>query len=173
MIYTGVETEYLLEQLIPGHLYSLRVFCSSIGGESDPSDVTQIKTLAVPPASCHPPKISGKPKANSLHLRWANPDYDGGSPVIEFEVQIINPDNSSRIVYRGRDLDCVVAGLFPGRPYLFQVRAFNRAGVRRRTSLFFFFFISIFFSRLGWSMVGIFRRYLWSRCSRSSTKSNC
>ncbi|CAF4625933.1 unnamed protein product, partial [Rotaria sp. Silwood2] len=56
------------------------------------------------------------------------PDYDGGSPVIEFEVQVINSDNSSRMVYRGRDLDCIVAGLLPGRPYIFQVRAFNRAG---------------------------------------------
>jgi hypothetical protein len=128
VIYNGLDTEYLLEQLIPGHLYSLRLSCSSIGGHSDPSDITQIKTPAVAPASCHPPKISGKPKANSLHLRWAYPDYDGGSPVIEFEVQVINPDNSSRIVYHGRDLDCVVAGLLPGRPYLFQVRAFNRAG---------------------------------------------
>jgi len=145
VIYNGLDTEYLLEQLIPGHLYSLRLSCSSIGGHSDPSDITQIKTPAVAPASCHPPKISGKPKANSLHLRWgmkgniqfsyfhfflkAYPDYDGGSPVIEFEVQVINPDNSSRVVYRGRDLDCIVAGLLPGRPYLFQVRAFNRAGV--------------------------------------------
>ncbi|CAF1000984.1 unnamed protein product [Adineta steineri] len=128
MIYNGLETEYLLEQLIPGHSYSLRLSCSSIGGHSDPSDITQIKTPAVAPTSCHPPKISGKPKANSLHLRWAYPDYDGGSPVIEFEVQVTNPDSSSRIVYRGRDLDCVVAGLLPGRPYLFQVRAFNRAG---------------------------------------------
>ena len=55
--------------------------------------------------------------------------------MIEFEVQVTNPDNSSRIAYRGRDLDCAVAGLLPGRPYLFQVRAFNRAGVRRRVSL--------------------------------------
>jgi hypothetical protein len=70
VIYNGLDTEYLLEQLIPGHLYSLRLSCSSIGGHSDPSDITQIKTPAVAPASCHPPKISGKPKANSLHLRW-------------------------------------------------------------------------------------------------------
>jgi hypothetical protein len=70
VIYNGLDTEYLLEQLIPGHLYSLRLSCSSIGGLSDPSDITQIKTPAVAPASCHPPKISGKPKANSLHLRW-------------------------------------------------------------------------------------------------------
>jgi hypothetical protein len=66
----------------------------------------------------------------------AYPDYDGGSPVMEFEVQVINPDNSSRVVYRGRDLDCLVAGLLPGRPYLFQVRAFNRAGVRNLLGIF-------------------------------------
>lgn len=70
VIYNGLDTEYLLEQLIPGHSYSLRLSCSSAGGHSDPSDITQIKTPAVAPASCHPPKISGKPKANSLHLRW-------------------------------------------------------------------------------------------------------
>nr|ACD54755.1 unknown [Adineta vaga] len=151
VIYNGLDTEYLLEQLIPGHLYSLRLSCSSIGGHSEPSDITQIKTPAVAPTSCHPPKISGKPKANSLHLRWAYPDYDGGSPVIEFEVQVINSDNSSRIVYRGHNLDCVVAGLLPGRPYLFQVRAFNRAGVchsnrkRNENKLFHMIFI-------GWSM---------------------
>ena len=72
-------------------------------------------------------------QSGSSHLAY--PDYDGGSPVIEFEVQVTNPDNSTRIAYRGRDLDCAVAGLLPGRPYLFQVRAFNRAGVRRLVSL--------------------------------------
>ena len=48
---------------------------------------------------------------------------------MEFTAQMISPDNTSREVYKGRDLDCIVAGLSPGRPYLFQVRAFNRAGV--------------------------------------------
>ena len=47
----------------------------------------------------------------------------------EFAVQMITPDNTSREVFKGRDLDCIVAGLSPGRPYLFQVRAFNRVGV--------------------------------------------
>lgn len=57
------------------------------------------------------------------------PDYDGGAAVSDFAAQMISPDNLSREVYKGRDLDCIVAGLSPGRPYLFQVRAFNRAGV--------------------------------------------
>ena len=47
----------------------------------------------------------------------------------EYDVQMTGPDNTTREVYKGRDLDCSVAGLLPGRPYLFQVRAANRAGV--------------------------------------------
>ena len=64
------------------------------------------------------------------HILFAvPPNYDGGAPVTEFEVQMTGPDNTPREVYRGRDLDCSVAGLLPGRPYLFQVKAVNRAGV--------------------------------------------
>ena len=59
----------------------------------------------------------------------AYPEYTGGAIVTEFAAQMISPDNTSRECYKGRDLDCIVAGLSPGRPYLFQVRAFNRAGV--------------------------------------------
>lgn len=57
------------------------------------------------------------------------PDYDGGSQVTLFAAQMIFPDNTTREVYKGHDKDCIVTGLLPGRPYLFQVRAFNRAGV--------------------------------------------
>lgn len=72
---------------------------------------------------------------NLLHVlfffffKTANPEYDGGATVSEFAVQMVTPDNACREVYKGRDLDCIVAGLSPGRPYLFQVRAFNRVGV--------------------------------------------
>lgn len=59
----------------------------------------------------------------------AYPDNTGGAPVMQFEVQMINSDNTSREVYKGSELNCVVAGLLPGRHYLFQVRASNKAGV--------------------------------------------
>ena len=66
----------------------------------------------------------------SVHYWFSGyPDYDGGSQVTQFAAQMISPDNTMREVYKGQDLDCIVAGLLPGRPYLFQVRAFNRAGV--------------------------------------------
>ena len=49
------------------------------------------------------------------------PDFDGGSHVTEYEVQMTNSDNTTREVYRGRDTECMVAGLSPGRPYILQV----------------------------------------------------
>ena len=47
----------------------------------------------------------------------------------QYEVNLINPDNSSRIVFSGYETECLVASLLPGRIYSFQVRASNRIGV--------------------------------------------
>ena len=60
-------------------------------------------------------------QAMSLHLTWGPPDDDGGATVTEFEIDMTSPDNTTRGVYRGRDTECLVASLLPGRPYLFQV----------------------------------------------------
>ena len=37
-------------------------------------------------------------------------------------------DNDRRQVYCGRDTQCTVASLLPGRPYIFLLRAVNRKG---------------------------------------------
>ena len=42
-----------------------------------------------------------------------------------YEIDMTCPDNTTRGVYRGRDTECVVASLLPGRPYMFQVRLGN------------------------------------------------
>lgn len=128
MLYEGSEREHICDHLIPGHAYQVRVACCSAGGRSEFSDPCITTTQAVPPGQCQAPKLQGKPKATSLHLRWSYPEYDGGASITEFAAQLISPDNTSREVYKGRDLDCIVAGLSPGRPYLFQVRAINRVG---------------------------------------------
>jgi hypothetical protein len=57
------------------------------------------------------------------------PDYDGGSMITQYEVNMINPDESSRIAFSGYETECLVASLLPGRIYSFQVRASNRIGV--------------------------------------------
>ncbi|XP_052239608.1 fibronectin type-III domain-containing protein 3A-like isoform X2 [Dreissena polymorpha] len=123
-----MDRECSCDDLIPGQTYYVSVAACNESGTSDFSDVCTATTQCVTPGQCSVPKLQGKPKATSLHLRWAYPDYNGGSQVSEFAVQMILPDNTSREVYKGRDLDCIVAGLSPGRPYLFQVMALNRAG---------------------------------------------
>ncbi|KAL8559262.1 hypothetical protein ACOMHN_040386 [Nucella lapillus] len=127
-VYEGCDREHQFEQLTPGHQYRVRVACCSVGGHSEFSECCLATTQPVAPGQCQAPKLQGKPKATSLHLRWSYPDYDGGSQVTQFAAQMISPDNTMRAAYKGHDLDCIVAGLLPGRPYLFQVRAFNRAG---------------------------------------------
>ncbi|XP_014673734.1 PREDICTED: fibronectin type-III domain-containing protein 3A-like isoform X2 [Priapulus caudatus] len=128
VIYTGAELEFHCDHLEPGHTYKLCTLCSSAGGYSDCSEVTSITTLAVLPGSCQPPKLQGKPKATSMHLKWSCPSYTGGAAISEYEVCMTMPDNTTRYVYKGYDTDCAVAGLLPGRVYLFQVRAYNKAG---------------------------------------------
>ncbi len=50
--------------------------------------------------------------------------------VTQYEVNLINPDGSTRIAFSGYETECLVASLLPGRTYSFQVRASNRIGVR-------------------------------------------
>ena len=58
-----------------------------------------------------------------------DPEYDGGSAVVEYLVTMNGDTSGSRDVYRGHDTQCTVASLLPGRLYTFQVKANNKAGV--------------------------------------------
>merc|ERR1719419_2216300 len=127
-VYTGEELEFNCDHLQPGTQYRVRVAAESAGGVSDYSETCFVITEPVVPDAPCPPTLRDKPKSMSLHLAWKAPEYDGGAAVTEFEIDMTSPDNTTKSVYRGRDTECVVASLAPGRPYLFQVRAQNRAG---------------------------------------------
>jgi len=127
-VYRGGELEFSCDQLQPGTTYRVRVAAKSTGGVSDYSESCFVTTEPVVPGPPSPPVLRDQPKAMSLHLTWTPPADDGGATVTEFEIDMTSPDNTTRGVYRGRETECVVASLLPGRPYLFQVRAYNRAG---------------------------------------------
>ncbi|XP_076062966.1 miles to go isoform X2 [Oratosquilla oratoria] len=127
-VYTGELCECECQNLKPGTSYHVRVNGSSSGGASDWSSVATLCTEAVCPTQCQAPKLVGKPKASTLQLRWGSPEYDGGAQVTQFEIDMTSPDNERRQVYCGRDTECTVASLLPGRPYIFLVRAVNRIG---------------------------------------------
>jgi len=131
-VYRGQASEFLLDELQPGTTYRVRVASVSCGGVGDFSETCFVCTDPVVPGPPSPPIIQDKPKnklpGTALSLTWCPPQYDGGALVTEYEIDMTAPDNSTRGVYRGRHTECVVASLLPGRPYLFQVRAYNRMG---------------------------------------------
>ena len=128
-VHSGNDMEFHCDHLQPGRQYRVRVAAESVGGVSDYSETCFVTTEPVVPNAPTPPVMKDKPKAMSVHLLWNSPEYDGGAPVTEYDVEMTTTDNVTRGVYRGRDTECVVASLAPGRIYLFQVRAHNRAGV--------------------------------------------
>lgn len=70
-IYRGPETEFLVDKLSPGQSYPLRVTAIGPGGDSGASEPCVITTEPVCPGKCHIPRIVGKPKSNSVHLKWS------------------------------------------------------------------------------------------------------
>jgi len=70
-IYRGTESEYNVDRLSPGQSYALRVMAVGSGGLSEPSEPCVITTEPVCPGKCHIPRVVGKPKSNSVHLKWS------------------------------------------------------------------------------------------------------
>jgi hypothetical protein len=73
--------------------------------------------------------LTATPQLHQALFSAGYPEYDGGAPLSEFEVEMTSPNSSRQQAYRGKDTECIVTDLSPGQTYVFQVRAFNRVGV--------------------------------------------
>lgn len=127
-VYTGSETEAVCDKLTPGTTYQLRVSCLSAGGRSTYSDPCTVTTDAISPGQCTELRLHGKPRPNIITIRWNEPDYNGGAPVLEYEVEMVSNDGSQNIVHKSKEIECTVSNVSPGCEYLFMVRAVNRIG---------------------------------------------
>jgi len=74
-IYRGTDAEFGVDRLSPGQSYALRAIAVGPGGDSDPSESCVITTEPVCPGKSHIPRILGKPKSNSVHLKWSKSSY--------------------------------------------------------------------------------------------------
>ncbi|XP_062549299.1 fibronectin type-III domain-containing protein 3a-like isoform X1 [Armigeres subalbatus] len=127
-IYTGKESETIIDRLSPGTTYQIRVLCEGPGGISAFSDLSLVTTEPEAPGAPPRPRCNGAPTPYAACLIWEKPDYNGGAPVLEYEMEVEMTNRSRNSCYRGKDQFCVVKDLRPGEMYTVQVRAINRIG---------------------------------------------
>nr|XP_029720217.1 fibronectin type-III domain-containing protein 3a isoform X1 [Aedes albopictus] len=127
-IYSGRESETMIERLSPGTTYQIRVLCEGPGGISAFSDLSLVTTEPEVPGAPPRPHCNGAPTPYAACLIWDKPDYNGGAPVLEYEMEVEMTNKSRNSCYRGKDQFCVVKDLRPGEMYTVQVRAINRIG---------------------------------------------
>ncbi|KAI8129980.1 Fibronectin type-III domain-containing protein 3a [Lucilia cuprina] len=107
-IYTGVDCEASCDRLQPGTTYQLRASCEGPGGLSPYSEVSHITSEAVVPAAPPSPYYDNPPGPYAAVLRLDKPEYNGGAPILEFELQLrkCSEQETPRSVYRGKDAYC-------------------------------------------------------------------
>uniref|UniRef100_A0AAG5CX22 Fibronectin type-III domain-containing protein n=1 Tax=Anopheles atroparvus TaxID=41427 RepID=A0AAG5CX22_ANOAO len=128
-IYSGKESEAMIERLNPGTAYQIRVLCQGPGGISACSEPCLVTTDPVTPGQPQKPFCKSPPTPYAACLAWDKPDYNGGSPVLEYEMEMETVGTKVRsAVYKGKELFCVAKDLQPGEKYTVQVRALNRIG---------------------------------------------
>ncbi|EAA05921.4 AGAP009522-PA, partial [Anopheles gambiae str. PEST] len=128
-VYSGKEAEATIDRLNPGTAYQIRVLCEGPGGISAFSEPCLVTTEPVSPGPPQKPYCKSPPTPYAACLGWEKPDYNGGSPVLEYEMEVETVSTKVRsAVYRGRDMFCVAKDLLPGEQYTVQVRALNRIG---------------------------------------------
>ncbi|XP_065079056.1 fibronectin type-III domain-containing protein 3A isoform X3 [Ochlerotatus camptorhynchus] len=127
-MYSGKESEAMIERLSPGTTYQIRVLCEGPGGISAFSDPSLVTTEPVVPRAPPRPHCNGAPTPYAACLIWEKPDYNGGAPILEYEMEVEMTNKSRNSCYRGKEQYCVVKDLRPGEMYTVQVRAINRIG---------------------------------------------
>lgn len=129
-IYKGRDTEAVCDRLNPGSTYQIRVACENAAGVSPYSEILTVTTDPVVPAAPPTPYLGNAPGPYAAVLQWKGPDYDGGAPVIEYEMEIEGDAvmGGHQLIHKSKDMYCVAKDLQPGEQYAVQVRAYNRVG---------------------------------------------
>ena len=117
--------------LTNGTAYTFRVRANNDAGPGPFSAATAPVTPA-PSAPGQPTGVEAEAGNAAATVRWTAPASDGGTPIIRYEIQVLDPDTFDVIgALRTAPADArelTVTGLTNGSPYWFRVRAVNASG---------------------------------------------
>lgn len=85
-VYSGSQTECVVDRLSPGTVYEVRVCCESAGGTSQYSDSLIVPTEATCPGQCAPPRLHAKPRPYSIALKWS--EYLCSTVIEKLEINV-------------------------------------------------------------------------------------
>ena len=127
---------YNVTGLTPATAYRYRVTAINSVGAGTVSSVVAGTTLAVSPNS---PKtlVASEVTFNSVQLSWQSPDYDGGSSITDYKLEISGDGKSFAIVRDqvSTQTGYTVTGLTPNSQYSFRVTAINSVGSSQASDL--------------------------------------
>eukprot|EP01135_Chromosphaera_perkinsii_P003623 Nk52_evm2s250 gene=Nk52_evmTU2s250 len=127
-MYIGSETEFEVHDLPAGRAFEVRVFCTNCAGEGQSSCVVLSPSATEP---LPPQQLLNVPEASSpncLTFMWDIPNFDGGSKIVKYSVELSTDRRTYFICCEGQVRRAQVVSLFPGTQYFCRVRAFNEVG---------------------------------------------
>ena len=129
-------TRFEVLRLIEGREYEFRVSAQNeLGyGEGALSAPIIANYLFDVPDMCDAPTVLESSITKSgMNVKWTQPEYDGGSPIIGYWLEFSNPDSTRWSKINRKPIEAgkrihKVEGLKEGREYIFRVCAENLAG---------------------------------------------
>uniref|UniRef100_A0A674MUH2 Titin n=1 Tax=Takifugu rubripes TaxID=31033 RepID=A0A674MUH2_TAKRU len=132
-VYSNVDnkctkTSYRITGLNEGTLYYFRVLAENEFGVGEAAETEDSVKTSEPPLPVGKVTLTNVTKT-TVSLSWEKPDYDGGSRIIGYYIEM-QPAGSEEWTVATTTKTCegTITGLSAGREYMFRVSAFNEKG---------------------------------------------
>lgn len=115
-----------------GGQYTIRLSCEA--GNFQASGFVNVLDVPAKPRCFQPDEI----RADYVKLSWAPPEDDGGSPILRYQVKIMDLDYNQWLNcadVTAPTTQCTVKNLKPGHLYRFEVYAINKEGESAPTQI--------------------------------------
>ncbi|KAI8488689.1 Titin-like, partial [Branchiostoma belcheri] len=123
-----VKTAYTVYNLIEGNQYLFRIIAENDFGYGEPGELDKPVTAADPVDQPDPPKKFEVTETSPTHisLRWTKPDYDGGSRITSYIVEMRFTDSEEWVkCTQINALRYTITDVIPNQDYMLRIFAQN------------------------------------------------